>query len=304
MAGKRKRFDSRNFIVPTNLVDQPTPENQESGYSDPKGADTVENLRMMGARDFPQSLWIEPKDWGDVAAENDKYDMWPESTRKALGRFTNQSPTHECTCHSLTQGFEAATRVQYGMTETQGRKGNPCVSQLSIYAEANPRIRGGANCLTVLRIAMERGFLPEPIRGQDQIFEHTLHGTQGKGNEDNSSGPWVRLSDFPDGWEETGELLRPDEAVNPSSLEECVCLVLNKYVINVGRNGHAVPWNHVTWNRFDSRNPLSGLTMWYADSYDRILGDSLRTAQRAVSGSSSITRVTRCDIYEQWLRGG
>ena len=50
------------------------------------------------AREFPDALWIEPRDWADRARENDRHKTWAANY---VDRFTNQSPTHECTCHAL-----------------------------------------------------------------------------------------------------------------------------------------------------------------------------------------------------------
>lgn len=285
--------DSTNVNFPDDILDYSNRTN--TGYVDPKGEDTSENFAALpGSREFPDSLWIEPRHWKDKARENDKYGLWAISTREKLGRWTNQSPTHECTVHSLCQGAEAAIRVQSGFQY------NIALSQISIYAEANPGIRGGANCLHVLSIAMNRGFLPEPaktrcIKGgkqftlnQKDIFAHTLHGTQGKGTEWNTRGEWVPVSRFPDGWQETARQLRPIEAVNPRSFDQAVCLLLHGYVVNVGRNGHAVPWGKVVW-RGGGSDPYDGIAIPYDDSYEVIRVDSYGTARGAIGGASSIT---------------
>jgi hypothetical protein len=267
--------DSTNLVFPDSLVDFTPP---DSGYPDILAArDTPENLSLMGARDFPDSLWIEPKDWMDVARERDKYETWPMNFRN---RFTNQNPTHECTCHALTQCFESTYNSQ------QGSKDHPVlVSQISIYAEANPRQWGGAGCQQVLGISMRRGFLPEPIKGQDKLFKHTLHGTVGKGNSDNSSGPWVPLSRFPDGWQDTAMHLRPLEIINPKSWEELVCCILQGRAVGVGRSGHSIPYMQVVWR--DGK-----LYIAYSDSYDIIRYDSLNMIRSAVGGSYVIWSTT------------
>jgi len=281
-------MDSTNFEFEDSLLDVVLP---DSGYVD-DGQDTSENFAgLQSSREFPGNLWIDPDDWKDAARENDRFGTWAETTRQNIGRFTNQSPTHECTCHSLIQGAEAAYRVQSGF------KYNIALSPISVYAEANPRQWGGANCLNVLRIAMERGFLPEPVHGQSEIFEHTLHGTCGQGNENNSRGDWVPLSQFPDGWKRTAGELKPIEAINPRTIEQCVCLILAGYVVNVGRNGHAVPWNHLVWR---------GRAMYfgYADSYDIVRYDSWRTARGAVGGASSITLMSTPATFENAFYDG
>ena len=86
-----------------------------SGYSpEMEAEDTTLNVRLAcgaAARDFPQSLWIEPRDWADKARDNDKYHIWPLNY---IDRYTNQDPTHECTCHSLRTNAEAARNRQRG----------------------------------------------------------------------------------------------------------------------------------------------------------------------------------------------
>jgi hypothetical protein len=281
-------MDSLNEEFPDSLVDVVLP--YESGYSDPQGADNSDEYSMMGARDFSDELWFEEKEWKDRAKENDDKGLWAESVRD---RFTNQFNTHECTAHSMIQGFEAA----YNQT----RKGNGrpvLLSPLSVYAEANPRERGGANCRNVLEIAINRGILPDHaglnrLTEQQELFEHTLIGTAGKGNATQSHGRFLQVSEFPSGWEETAKHFRPlaADVVNPKTFEECVCLLLHGRVINVGRSGHAVPWNRLVWRDGD-------MYAAYADSYDRTLYDSIRTMKGAVSGASSIWSTTIPDDWD------
>lgn len=242
--------------------------------------DTIDVLRAMGARDFPQSWWIEPREWVERAKYNDAKGLWP---RDFANRFTNQSPTHECTCHSLTQQFEMCWNAQ------RAGKGSPVyVSPISIYAEANPRQWGGANIQTVLGICQARGFLPEHagpngIDEQRRLFKHTLPGTCGKGNAHNSSGNWVKLSQFPDGWERSGRCLRALECINIEMWEQMVCIVLNSRGVGVGRKGHAVPYDKWHWE---------DEVMGYRDSYDRFLADSKSTMRSAVGGAHAIVSVT------------
>lgn len=258
---------------------------KDSGYPPEMAArDTPENLAMLGARDFPDELWIEPRDWKECARENDKHGTWAESRRN---RFTNQNPTHECTCHALTQVFEAAWNAQ-----RQSKGSAVFVSQLSIYAEANPRQWGGSSCQRVLGIALNRGFLPEPINGQDPLFKHTLHGTCGRGNENNSSGRWVSVRNFPDGWQETARHLRPLECINPRSYEEIICLLLHGRAVGVGRSGHSIPYNQVVWRG-------NSIYAAYADSYDVIRYDSLRMIRSAVGGSYCIWSTTVPDDWDK-----
>jgi hypothetical protein len=276
---------SIDYVIPDRtLIDYTLPEHD--GYPDDLAeADTAENLMMMGATDFPSSLWIEPKDWKTYAADNklSERNLWPTDFK---GRFTNQHPTHECTAHSLTRGAEIAYAAQHA-----GAK-KIAFSQIGIYAIANPGQTGGANCLHVLRIAMEQGFIPENVWGQDAIYEHTLHGTCGKGNADNSRGPWVTERSHPQyfsGAAETRKLFKPTEVINPRSREEMACCILHGRAVNVGRRGHAVPLSFLIWEPNQrSEQPTFG----YDDSYDVQRFDSWAASAAAVSGSSCIWNMT------------
>jgi len=287
-----KSHDSTQVSFPDELVDYVLP--KPSGYPDNLAArDTPENLEMMGARDFPDSLWVEPSEWKDVARENDKYKTWAMDRRN---RWTNQSPSHECTSHALVQCFETTWNAQAESSsswESQGKSGHPvCVSQISIYAEANPRQWGGAGCQQVLGIALRRGFIPEPIWGQEKLFKHTLHGTAGKGGANNSNGPWVPVSRFPDGWQETAMHLRPLEIINPRSYEQVVCCLLAGRAVGVGRSGHSIPYCSVVWR--DNQ-----LYAAYSDSYDVIRYDSLRMIRSAVGGSYCVWSTTTPDDWDR-----
>ena len=273
--------DSTNVVFDDSLVDFSPP--TDTGYpSDWAASDTPEALAGLGTREFPDHLWIEPKDWKDFARQNDEHGTWPESFRN---RFTNQSPTHECTCHALTQNWEIAYNRQ-----RQGAGKAVFVSPLSIYAEANPRKWGGSSMQYTLGIALERGFLPDHVgpngTDQRQLFRHTMHGTTGRGNQNQSSGNWVRLSNFPSGWKNTARHLKPDEVVNPRSWEQIVCLILHGYCVSVGRSGHAIPYVQIVWRNGD-------LYAMYADSYDIHRYDSVRMIRAGVGGAYSIatTRV-------------
>lgn len=274
---------SINFTISDRSLIDHTPE-VETGYVNGE-ADTIDNLQAMGATDFPSELWIEPKDWKTYAADNklSENNLWPTDYK---GRFTNQNPTHECTCHSLTRGAEIAFAQQHA-----GRK-KMAFSQIGIYAIANPRQWGGANCLHVLRIAMERGFIPENVWGQESEYHHTLHGTCGNGNANNSSGPWVTERSHPqyfDGAAETRKLFKPTEVINPRSREEMACCVLHGRAVNVGRRGHAVPYTFLVWEPGQrSEQPTFG----YDDSYDVQRYDSWSGASAAVNGSSCIWNMT------------
>lgn len=283
------------------LIDAPSPEiaqsiDKHAGYTPEQMANDTRDVLMdaCGAaaiRDFPQGLWIEPKDWADKARDNDKYKTWPINF---VDRYTNQSPTHECTCHSLRTNFECARNKQRGIIYPDGPKkgfrydtsikGSVWVSCLSIYAEANPRQWGGANVQQVLEIAARRGFLPDKIQPHEYGFKHQLQGTTGQGNSNQSSGSWPSLSSFPSGWQETAKWLKPLEVIFPDSWEQAVCLLLHGHAVSVGRSGHAVPWCH--WNVAQS-------VAAYPDSYDVTRYDSLGTVRGCGgNGSFSIVSVT------------
>lgn len=286
--------DQIDHVIPDrSLLDWSPPQGDggypdgHCGYVDPKGADTSENYQTyLGATDFLSSLWIEPKDWKEYARAQHVSKIDGEAFRQ---RWTNQHPTHECTCHSLVQGIENAI-MQQNSGDAEGRI---ALSPISVYAIANPRQWGGANCLRVLGLAQRHGVLPEPVWGQEDRFKTTLHGTCGRGNRDNSSGPWPvrggRLErKYWNDAEETRQQFKPTEIVNPRSREEMACLVLHGRVVNVGRDGHAVPYNRLVWEPGQaSERP----TFQYADSYNVNRYDSWVRAAKAVSGSSCIWSV-------------
>jgi hypothetical protein len=297
---------SLNSFAPIdpNLIDVVLPEHD--GYPDELAAeDTADALRdACGAasREFPESLWIEPRHWAEKARENDANDTW---AMNYIDRFTNQNPTHECTCHSLRANFEAARNRQLGIIFPDGpmkdqrydesKRGSVWVSPLSVYAEANPRIRGGANVRQVLEIACRRGMLPEKIQPYEYGFKHTIVGTQGKGGKNQSSGPWVKLKDFPDGWEETAACLMPLEVIFTRMWEQNICLMLNGLADSCGRDGHAVPRTQLIF-KGDNLNAAA-----YPDSYDIVRYDSLATIKRSWQGCFTIATVTAPD---DWQRPG
>lgn len=258
--------------------------------------DAVRDVCGAAARDFPKSLWIEPKDWADKARDNDKYHTWPMNY---IDRYTNQNPTHECTCHSLRANAEACRNRQLGIIYPGGpkkgfrydesKRGSVWLGPLSVYAEANPRQWGGANVRQVMEIACRRGMLPEKIQPFEYGFKHTLQGTTGAGGLNQSKGPWVSLSNFPSGWKETAAWFKPQEVIFPGSWEEAVCLVLHGMVVSVGRNGHAVPWSR--WNAAQQ-------VMAYPDSYDLTRYDSLRTVKSAWGGAFAIASMTVPDDWK------
>ena len=257
--------------------------------------DVLKDVCGAAARDFPQELWIEPKDWEDKARENDKHHTWGMNY---IDRFTNQNPTHECTCHSLRANFEAARNRQRGIIYPEGpkadfryansTKGSVWVSPNSVYAEANPGQWGGANVRQVLEIACRRGMLPEKIQPHEYGFKHAMQGTTGKGGKNQSSGPWLPVSKFPEGWQATASQFVPLEVIFPDSYEQAVCLLLHGRVVSVGRSGHAVPW--AMWM-------ASNGGAAYPDSYDVVRYDSKGTLRSAWGGSFSIATVTAPDDW-------
>jgi len=246
---------------------------------------TAEDIRKAVSLDFQDHMWIEPREWKQWAEWNDEFGLWPEDIRN---RLTNQDPTHECTCHCLVQNVEMAYNA------AQGGKVYPVyLSPLSVYSEANPRRRGGAGMWQTLKIAMERGILPDKVQPSEYGFEHTLHGTEGRGNEHQSTGPWVALRDFPDGWQGTARHFKPLEIISPESWEELVCLILRRRAIGYGRSGHAVPPNKVVWDERGS------MYFQYPDSYDVIRYDSMRSIRAGVRSSYCIWSTT---VPDDWSK--
>jgi hypothetical protein len=285
-------------VIDPKLIDVVLP---EDGYPAHLAAEDTRDVLWdvcgSASRDFPASMWIEPKDWEAKARENDEHKAW---AMQALDRYTNQGPSsHECTTHSLCLNFEAARNRARGVIYPEGPRkdftytasaqfGSVWLSPLSVYAEANPREFGGANVRQVLEIAVRRGILPDRVQPRDYQFKHTLQGTSGKGNSNQSGGGWVSVSRFPAGWQETAKKFRVIEAIFPDSWEQAVCLVLHGMMVHVGRNGHAVPW--CRW--------LPGQGCEIKDSYDVYRVDSIRTVQSAWRGSYAIASMTMPDSWE------
>lgn len=276
----------------------------DSGYPAHLAAEDTRDSLMMAAReagavvtDFPDSWYIEPRYWPDAARDNDTYHTWPANY---IDRFTNQDPTHECTCHALRACFEAAWNRQRQIAvgppvagqkkEISAKSASVWVSSISIYAEANPRQYGGAGCRQVLGIAARRGFLPEPLQPRDYGFKHTLHGTCGKGNVTQSRGAWVPVSKFPDGWQETAKHFRPVEYIFPETWEQTVCLVLHGIAVGVGRAGHSIPYTK--WIVSDN-------AMEYTDSYDVLRYDSVSRIKSTAGGSYAIVSTT---VPDDWTK--
>lgn len=276
---------------------------EHDGYPDELAAedtpDVLSDVCGDALIEFPKSWWIEPKDREDFARENDKNKTWGINY---LDRFTNQHPTHECTCHMLRAEAEAARNRARAIRFLEGPKkdfryeesamsGSVWLSPLSIYAEANPNKWGGANCRQVLEIARRRGFLPEKIQPHEYNFEHMLQGTTGKGNSNQSSGSWVALRNFPDGWEDTARWFKPREVIVTTDWEKALCMLLRGQVLGYGRKGHAVP--PAKWN-------VASNAFGYVDSYNRVLYDSFATFKAACrQGVHCIVSMTTPD---DWLK--
>ncbi len=272
-----------------------------AGYVD-DGGDTADAMRDCcgaAARDFPESLWIEPKDWADKARENDKNKTWPINF---IGRYTNQTPSHECVYHSLTRGMEAARNRHRGIIFPEGPKknfryeesakfGEVWLSPLSGYGRVNPSQWGGANVRESLEVATKYGLLPDKIQPREYDFKHALQGTSGRGNNNQSGGNWVPMSRWPEGHEETAKHFRVLEAIFPAIWEHAICLILHGMFKHVGRQGHAIPWGQLI---FEGDNLKAAA---YPDSYDVTRFDSLNTIKSAWRGSFAIASVT---VPDDW----
>ena len=278
--------DSTNIVFPDSDLDW-SPD-VDTGYPDRLAQlDTPEAFAGLGAREFPDHLFVDPSDWKDVARENDEYKTWPEDYRN---RFTNQAPTHECTCHALAQNVEIAWNRQ------RAGKGSPVwFSPLSVYSEANTRQWGGSTMQRTVGILIDRGILPEH-RGpggttdQKDKFEHTLHCTSG--NDSAAGGPWVSLNRFPSGWQKTAKHFRALEVINPRSYEQVISLLLHGIAVSVGRSGHAIPYVQVVWRE-------GTLHAKYADSYNAHRYDSVRMIKSGVGGAYGISTTTIPDDWEK-----
>lgn len=295
-------MNSFNQNIDPALIDHVLPV-EEQGYPEAemladREAGVLWDCCGAASRAMPDALRVEQKDFSERARQNDELHTWPINY---VDRFTNQQPTHECTCHSLRTNFEAARNRQIGVIFSEGPKkdfryaesaqfGSVWVSPLSDYAEANPRQSGGANVRQVMEIACRRGLLPDKIQPREYGFKHQLQGTTGQGNSNQSHGPWVALRNFPDGWEETAKHFKPLEVIFPESWEDAISLVLNGITVSVGRQGHAIPWSQ--WL------PDKQL-MAYVDSYDIVRYDSLRTVKSAWQGAFAIANVT---TPNDWLK--
>lgn len=286
--------------IDPSLIDVVLPEHD--GYPAELAAeDTPDALRdACGAasREFPESMWIEPSRWPEVARENDANHTWPMNY---IDRYTNQPPTHECTVHSLTRNAEGARNRHRGVKFPDGPKkgfrylesaafGSVWFTAMYPYNMANPNIRGGANVRQVLELGCKYGMLPDKIQPRDYGFKHVMPGTMGRGNNNQSSGAWVSVRNMPEGWQETAKWFKPLEVIFPESWEQAVCLVLNGLFVSVGRSGHAIPWGQWLPDR---------QVMAYPDSYEITRYDSLRTVKSAWRGSFAIATMTTPDDWDK-----
>lgn len=171
-----------------------------------------------------------------------------------------------------------------------GKFGTVWLSALSSYAEANPGERGGTSLSRVLSIITRRGLLPDKIQPRDYGFRHAIQGTVGKGGVNQSRGPWLPLSQFPEGWQETAKHFRPLEIILPDSAEQIMSLVLNGYCVCVGRNGHAIPYALAN---------VAERLIGYVDSYDVVRWDSWGTVRSAVGGAYAVMTVTVPDDWDK-----
>lgn len=287
------------------LVDVILPED-EQGYPEHLAAEDREpgvlwDCCGSASRKMPKSLMVDPDDWAGQARQNDKNFTWGTNF---VDRFTMQDPTHECTNHSGSQNasacrnrhrsiiFKDGPKKEYQYEESK-TSGSVFFSCMFPYNKANPNIRGGANVRQILELACAEGFMPDKLQPRDYSFKHTMPGTMGRGNLNQSHGDWVAYKNMPEGWRETAKWFKPLEIVFPESFEEAVSLVLNGYLVSVGRNGHAVPWSRLT---FDG-DELTGAA--YNDSYNVVRYDSVRTMKSAWRGSFAIITMTQPDDWNK-----
>ena len=287
---------------------------EHDGYPENLAAEDTPDVLRCAAADVGVTIvpcpkhWIVPrKDWVEIQKLGERNRTRPIDF---LDRFTNQSPTHECTSHGGQAVFTMARNRQRRIVCGPPKAGEmPSVksasvwlSCLSVYAEANPRERGGAMVRDILEISGRRGWLPDIIQPRPWKFRHAMQGTRGGGNVCQSSGefPGWRNGNFiriPDGWDddrwlETSKHFRPLEIVVPDSFEEAVCLLLGGeeamgIPLHTGGRGHSIPYSFV-----DAENEVIG----YADSYNVIRYDSFRNAR--LSGIYGIVSVTTPDDWD------
>lgn len=288
----------------------------DTGYSDELAAgDSPDVLRSAASEagvtivPFPAHFAIPRKDWLQVQKLGEVNRTRPIDF---LDRFTQQQPTAECTSHGGQAVFVMArNRTRRivcgppvaGQKPTVKNTASVWPSCLSVYAEANPRERGGAMVRDILEISGRRGWLPDKIQPREYNFRHTMQGTRGGGNVCQSSGsfPGWRNSDFlnkpadweDDNWQETSKWFRPLEIVFPETFEQMICLLLGGpeamgIPLHTGGRGHSIPYAFV-----DVEEELIG----YADSYNVIRYDSFRNAR--MSGIYGIISTTVPDDWDK-----
>lgn len=294
-----------------SLIDVELP--NHDGYPEELMAEDTRDALMCAASDagisiveFPSHMAIPRKDWLEVQKLGEKNKTRPIDF---LDRFTNQNPTHECTCHAAQAGFSMARNRQRRIVcgpPVAGQKptvksASVWLSVVSVYAEANPGERGGANVRQILDITGRRGWLPEKTQPHPWEFKHSMQGTRGGGNVCQSSGEWPgwRNGDFirkpsgwpDDKWQETSKHFRPLEVVFPKTFEEAICLLLGGpeafgIALVTGGRGHSIPYCLV-----DVEEEVIG----YADSYNVIRYDSFRSWR-----SGGIYGVVSTTVPDDW----
>ena len=299
--------------IDPKLIDVVLPD--ETGYPEELARQDTPDVLRCAAADvgvtvvpLPAHFAIPRKDWLEVQKLGERNRTRPIDF---LDRFTNQSPTHECTSHGGRACFEMARNRQRrivcgppvaGQMPTV-KSASVWMSCLSVYAEANPRERGGAMVRDILEISGRRGWLPDQIQPHPWKFRHTMQGTRGGGNVCQSSGPFPgwKNDDFirkPDGWEDdvwvsTSKHFRPLEIVVPDLLEEVICGLLGGpeamgIAWHTGGRGHSIPYSFV-----DVEQEVIG----YADSYNVIRYDTFRNAR--MSGIYGIISTTVPDDWDK-----
>lgn len=297
-------MDSTTILAP-NLTDVVLP--QESGYPEAQRQQDTRDVLMSvcgaAARDFPSHLWLTAAERMDRCRENDENRLW---AMNRIDRYQNQGPgnvpgggqapnTHECTGHGFVYNWTACWNkmmsIIYGdgpkddfRYPQSGQQGSIFLSPMSLYNEANPSIWGGAGVRQILSIALRRGPLPDLIQPGGIKFKHAMPGTMGIGNINQSRGAWVPVSRMPDGWEETGELLIPDEVIFPDDWEQAACLLCHGYALTVGRDGHCV--TYAMWS--EQRKQA-----FYPDSYDVTRVDSFNRFRSCASGGYCIASIRK-----------
>lgn len=274
--------------LPTLIPDDPN-QPHDDGWT-PGNEDTIDSWDRMGQEEafagriisMPDSLKIDLSS-SSVRARAQKLDELGMWAMDYSNRFTNQSPTHECTCHALIQNLEIAWNRMYELRPKSERSVffSPMYSYRVVHGS---NWRGGDSMQRTMRGAMTTGAVPEHagrggVNDQKNRFKFTVAGTYGKGNEFNSSGDW--MTSIPSECDQWNDYFRIKTVINIQSVEEAVMLLLQGYSDGGGRNGHAIPHAAI---RFDSTYDYRRAEYPYIDSYDVIRIDSYKTFRSAVSG--------------------